>query len=84
MALRREWTDSAFPVLDLRGFYSTSGACSVIASHPAIMPPWGWRGRGRSGLDADWRIRPPSPGRRGHPSQEVKVVVAQMDPPDEG
>jgi hypothetical protein len=29
MALRREWTDSAFPVLDPRGFYSTSGACSV-------------------------------------------------------
>jgi hypothetical protein len=28
-ALRREWTDGAFPVLDPRGFYSTSGACSV-------------------------------------------------------
>jgi len=26
---RREWTDGAFPVLDPRGFYSTSGACSV-------------------------------------------------------
>jgi DNA-binding protein HU-beta len=24
-----EWTDGAFPVLDPRGFYSTSGACSV-------------------------------------------------------
>jgi len=29
VALRREWTDGAFPVLDPRGFYSTSGACSV-------------------------------------------------------
>jgi hypothetical protein len=29
MALRREWTDGAFPVLESRGFYSTSGACSV-------------------------------------------------------
>jgi hypothetical protein len=29
MDLRREWTDGAFPVLDPRGFYSTSGACSV-------------------------------------------------------
>src|ERR1700693_4550609 len=28
-ALRREWTDGAFPVLDPTGFYSTSGACSV-------------------------------------------------------
>jgi hypothetical protein len=24
-----EWTDGAFPVLDPRGFYSTSGECSV-------------------------------------------------------
>jgi hypothetical protein len=30
-ALRREWTDGAFPVLDPRGFYSTSGVCSVSA-----------------------------------------------------
>jgi hypothetical protein len=28
-APRREWTDGAFPVLGPRGFYSTSGACSV-------------------------------------------------------
>jgi hypothetical protein len=28
-SLRREWTDGAFPVLDPRGIYSTSDACSV-------------------------------------------------------
>jgi hypothetical protein len=29
MPLRREWAEGAFPVLDPKGFYSTSGACSV-------------------------------------------------------
>ena len=39
MALRREWTDGAFPVLESRGFYSTSGACSVSPFTMASMKP---------------------------------------------
>jgi transcriptional regulator with XRE-family HTH domain len=33
-----EWTDGAFPVLDPRGFYSTSGACSVSPFMTTVVP----------------------------------------------
>jgi hypothetical protein len=32
-----EWTEGAFPVLDPRGFYSTSGACSVSPFTPHLV-----------------------------------------------
>jgi Rhodopirellula transposase DDE domain len=57
----REWTDGAFPVLDPRGFYSTSGACSVspfTTIWSTSRPPNKIEHRLFSFITQNWRGKP--------------------------
>ena len=60
-----EWTDGAFPVLDPRGLYSTSGACSVSPFTTTVSGEGSARRQPEVALIGDSSsLRRPGQGRR--------------------